>query len=58
MAFLELDGKCDMLLLLKFLQALQNCFRYEPYPGFHHTVKAMIEADINEWQAKKQNLLS
>lgn len=56
-----LDNLLQAFLLAPFfvlLEALQNCFRYEPYPGFHHTVKAMIEADINEWQAKKQNLLS
>lgn len=56
-----LDNLLQAFLLAPFfvlLEALQNCFGYEPYPGFHHTVKAKIEADITEWQNKKQNLLS
>ncbi|KAL8104666.1 hypothetical protein AgCh_028760 [Apium graveolens] len=56
-----LDNLLQAFLLAPFfvlLEALQNCFSYEPYRGFHHTVKAKIEADINEWQNKKQNLLS
>jgi len=39
------------------LEALQMQFGYEPYPGFHAIVQAKIEAEINEWQEKKQKLL-
>ncbi|KAE8023233.1 hypothetical protein FH972_008956 [Carpinus fangiana] len=39
------------------LEALQMFFGYEPYPGFHAIVQAKIEADINEWQEKKQTLI-
>ncbi|XVF03309.1 hypothetical protein REPUB_Repub04eG0250100 [Reevesia pubescens] len=45
--------------LLPFVpQALQTFFGYEPYPGFHAIVQAKIEAEINEWQEKKQKLIS
>ncbi|XP_059445530.1 2-hydroxy-palmitic acid dioxygenase mpo1-like [Corylus avellana] len=39
------------------LEALQMFFGYEPYPGFHAIVQAKIEAEINEWQEKKQKLI-
>lgn len=42
----------------KLLQALQTFFGYEPYSGFHATVQAKIEAEINEWQDQKQKLIS
>jgi hypothetical protein len=40
------------------LEALQTFFGYEPYPGFHAIVQAKVEAEINEWQGKKQKLIS
>lgn len=39
-------------------QALQSLFGYEPYPGFHSKVKATIDAEIKEWQEKKQKKIS
>ncbi|KAM7489237.1 hypothetical protein LguiB_026721 [Lonicera macranthoides] len=39
-------------------QALQMFFGFEPYPGFHASMKARIEADIKYWQdnkSKKKN---
>ena len=39
-------------------QALQTLFGYEPYPGFRSNVKAKVEAEISEWKANKQKLLS
>ncbi|GMJ05660.1 hypothetical protein like AT1G18720 [Hibiscus trionum] len=38
-------------------EALQTFFGYEPYPGFHASVQAKIETEINEWKEKKQKLL-
>ncbi|KAL4347193.1 hypothetical protein GQ457_17G015840 [Hibiscus cannabinus] len=38
-------------------EALQTFFGYEPYPGFHASVRAKIETEINEWKEKKQKLL-
>ncbi|XAR55983.1 hypothetical protein NMG60_11036249 [Bertholletia excelsa] len=38
--------------------ALQKVFAYEPYPGFHAAVRARIEAEINDWEDKKQKLIS
>ncbi|KAM7486245.1 hypothetical protein LguiA_002254 [Lonicera macranthoides] len=38
--------------------ALQMFFGFEPYPGFHASMKARIEADIKYWQdnkSKKKN---
>ncbi|RXH98381.1 hypothetical protein DVH24_010706 [Malus domestica] len=32
------------------LELLQSAFGYEPYPGFHKSVKAKIEANIKEWK--------
>jgi len=40
------------------MQVLQTLFGYEPYPRFNSTVKAKIEANINEWQESKQKLIS
>ncbi|KAG5240140.1 endoplasmic reticulum membrane protein [Salix suchowensis] len=40
------------------LEALQTSFGYEPYPGFHASVQAKIDADIKEWKEKKLKLLS
>lgn len=39
------------------LEVLQSAFGYEPYPGFHATVKEKIEADIKEWKVKSQKKL-
>ena len=27
---------------------------YEPYPGFHASVKAKVDANIKEWKESKQ----
>ncbi|KAM2606600.1 hypothetical protein TB2_035264 [Malus domestica] len=40
------------------LELLQSAFGYEPYPGFHKSVKAKIEANIKEWKVKNQKKLS
>jgi len=40
--------------MINVLQALQHFFGYEPYPGFHAKVKAMVDREIKEWQEKKQ----
>ncbi|KAK6249993.1 2-hydroxy-palmitic acid dioxygenase Mpo1-like - like 2 [Theobroma cacao] len=40
------------------LEVLQSFFGYEPSPGFHGRVKAKIEAEIKEWQDKKQKKVS
>ncbi|BFG28884.1 hypothetical protein CerSpe_151590 [Prunus speciosa] len=39
------------------LELLQSAFGYEPYPGFHASVRKQIEADIREWKAKNQKKL-
>ncbi|KAK9937655.1 hypothetical protein M0R45_014431 [Rubus argutus] len=39
-------------------EVLQSAFGYEPYPGFHATVKEKIEADIKEWKVKSQKTTS
>ncbi|PRQ30736.1 hypothetical protein RchiOBHm_Chr5g0027821 [Rosa chinensis] len=36
---------------------LQSTFGYEPYPGFHASVKEKIEADTKEWKVKNQKKL-
>ncbi|KAL7161360.1 hypothetical protein ACSBR2_041921 [Camellia fascicularis] len=40
-----------------FLEAL-SYFGYEPYPGFHASVKAKIDAEIAEWQENKAKKIS
>lgn len=40
------------------LEALHMSIGYEPYPGFHERVKERVEADIKEWQEKKQKKIS
>nr|TKS12652.1 putative endoplasmic reticulum membrane protein C16E8.02-like [Populus alba] len=40
------------------LEALQTSFGYEPYPGFHASVQAKIDADMKEWREKNLKLLS
>lgn len=52
-----LDNLVQAFLMAPFfvlLEALQEFFGYEPYPGFHAKVKAMIDAEIKEWKEKKQ----
>ncbi|KAI9170419.1 hypothetical protein LWI28_027665 [Acer negundo] len=52
-----LDNLVQAFLMAPFfvlLEALQTFFGYEPYPGFHETVQAKIEAEINEWKASKE----
>ncbi|GMY25957.1 uncharacterized endoplasmic reticulum membrane protein YGL010W-like [Fagus crenata] len=56
-----LDNLVQAFLMAPFfvlLEALQTFFGYEPYPGFHAIVQAKVEAEINEWQDKKQKLIS
>ncbi|KAJ8753352.1 hypothetical protein K2173_019751 [Erythroxylum novogranatense] len=36
------------------LEVLEKAFAYEPYPGFHESVKAKTQAEIKVWEAKKQ----
>ncbi|XP_021820622.1 uncharacterized endoplasmic reticulum membrane protein YGL010W isoform X1 [Prunus avium] len=40
------------------LEVLQTAFGYEPYPGFHASVKEKIDANLNEWHEKKQKKIS
>uniref|UniRef100_A0A7C9CKT8 Uncharacterized protein n=1 Tax=Opuntia streptacantha TaxID=393608 RepID=A0A7C9CKT8_OPUST len=52
-----LDNLVQAFLMAPFfvlLEALQHFFGYEPYPGFHAKVKAMVDREIKEWQEKKQ----
>ncbi|OIT25353.1 PREDICTED: uncharacterized endoplasmic reticulum membrane protein C16E8.02-like [Nicotiana attenuata] len=56
-----LDNLTQAFLMAPFfvlLEALQSLFDYEPYPGFHSKVKATIDAEIKEWQEKKQKKIS
>ncbi|KAK4350300.1 hypothetical protein RND71_029613 [Anisodus tanguticus] len=56
-----LDNLIQAFLMAPFfvlLEALQTLFGYEPYPGFHSKVKATIDAEIKEWQEKKQKKIS
>ncbi|EOY01872.1 hypothetical protein QUC31_013553 [Theobroma cacao] len=56
-----LDNLVQALIMAPFfvlLEALQTFFGYEPYLGFHAVVQTKIEAQINDWQEKKQNLIS
>ncbi|KAK4744489.1 hypothetical protein SAY87_010801 [Trapa incisa] len=40
------------------LEVLETFFKYEPYPGFRASVKQRIDAEIKEWQEKKQKKIS
>ncbi|PQP93127.1 putative endoplasmic reticulum membrane protein C16E8.02 [Prunus yedoensis var. nudiflora] len=40
------------------LEVLQTAFGYEPYPGFHASVKEKIDANLKEWHEKKQKKIS
>ncbi|CAK8536688.1 unnamed protein product [Lathyrus sativus] len=56
-----LDNLTQALIMAPFfvlLEILQTVFGYEPYPGFHSTVQAKVEANIEEWQERKQRLIS
>ncbi|XP_010258293.1 PREDICTED: uncharacterized endoplasmic reticulum membrane protein C16E8.02-like [Nelumbo nucifera] len=56
-----LDNLVQAFLMAPFfvlLEALQMSCAYEPYRGFHANVKAKIDAEIKEWQAKKQKKIS
>ncbi|KAJ4841043.1 hypothetical protein Tsubulata_009382 [Turnera subulata] len=51
-----LDNLIQAILTAPFfvlLELLQIFFGYEPYPGFHKSVKAKADAEIKEWQDKK-----
>ncbi|RDY05631.1 hypothetical protein CR513_10506 [Mucuna pruriens] len=52
-----LDNLVQAFLMAPFfvlLEVLQSCVGYEPYPGFKARVKTRIDADIKQWQDKKQ----
>ncbi|KAL3528403.1 hypothetical protein ACH5RR_007725 [Cinchona calisaya] len=55
-----LDNLTQAFLMAPFFVLLEALafFGYEPYPGFHTRVKARIDAEIKEWQEKKQKKLS
>ncbi|KAL9402167.1 hypothetical protein Peur_006016 [Populus x canadensis] len=56
-----LDNLIQAFIMAPFfvlLEALQTSFGYEPYPGFHASVQAKIDAEIKEWREKKLKLLS
>ncbi|XP_057952060.1 2-hydroxy-palmitic acid dioxygenase mpo1 [Malania oleifera] len=56
-----LDNLIQAFIMAPFfvlLEALQMFFGYEPYPGFHANVKAKIEAEVKEWQEKKDKKIS
>ncbi|KAG5035429.1 hypothetical protein AAZX31_04G152800 [Glycine max] len=51
-----LDNLAQAFLMAPFFVLLEvlQFVGYEPYPGFKTRVKARIDADIKQWQAKKQ----
>ncbi|KAJ4712937.1 hypothetical protein OWV82_015101 [Melia azedarach] len=56
-----LDNLVQAFLMAPFfvlLEVLQTVFGYEPYPGFQASVEAKIQAEIKEWQDKKQKKIS
>ncbi|KAF5477061.1 hypothetical protein F2P56_003740 [Juglans regia] len=56
-----LDNLVQAFLMAPFfvlLEVLQKFLGYEPYPGFRASVKAKIDADLKEWNSKKQKKLS
>nr|XP_034914776.1 LOW QUALITY PROTEIN: 2-hydroxy-palmitic acid dioxygenase MPO1-like [Populus alba] len=56
-----LDNLVQAFIMAPFfvlLEALQTSFGYEPYPGFHASVQAKIDADMKEWREKNLKLLS
>ncbi|KAL0416724.1 UNVERIFIED_CONTAM: hypothetical protein Slati_3504300 [Sesamum latifolium] len=53
----SLDNLAQAFLMAPYfvlLELLQSAFGYEPYPGFHASVKAKIDAEIKAWKDKKQ----
>ncbi|GFZ07728.1 ER membrane protein, putative [Actinidia rufa] len=51
-----LDNLVQAVLMAPFfvlLEALRSFFGYEPYPGFHASVKAKVNAEIKEWKDAK-----
>ncbi|BBH03968.1 Tetratricopeptide repeat-like superfamily protein [Prunus dulcis] len=56
-----LDNLVQAFLMAPFfvlLEVLQTAFGYEPYPGFHGSVKEKIDANLKEWCEKKQKKIS
>jgi uncharacterized membrane protein YGL010W len=56
-----LDNLLQAFLMAPFfvlLEVFQTFCGYEPYPGFHASVKAKVDANIEEWQSKKQKKIS
>ncbi|GAV85230.1 DUF962 domain-containing protein [Cephalotus follicularis] len=56
-----LDNLAQAFLMAPFfvlLEVLQTLSGYEPYPGFHASVQARIDAEIKEWQEKKHKKMS
>lgn len=56
-----LDNLAQAFLMAPFfvvLEILQSTIGYEPYPGFEKRVKERIDANIKEWQDKKQKKLT
>ncbi|KAK6117941.1 hypothetical protein DH2020_048304 [Rehmannia glutinosa] len=56
-----LDNLAQAFLMAPFfvlLEGLQSAFGYEPYPGFHDRVKAIIDAEIKAWKDNKQKKIS
>nr|XP_043638602.1 2-hydroxy-palmitic acid dioxygenase mpo1 [Erigeron canadensis] len=52
-----LDNLTQAFLMAPFfvlLETLQMVVSYEPYPGFHASVKAKVDANIEEWKESKQ----
>lgn len=52
-----LDNLAQAFLMAPYfvlLEVLQSFFGYEPYPGFHASVKRKIDANITAWKEKKQ----
>ncbi|CAB4281027.1 unnamed protein product [Prunus armeniaca] len=56
-----LDNLVQAFLMAPFfvlLEVLQTAFGYEPYPGFHASVKEKIDANLKEWREKKEKKIS
>ncbi|KAL8098112.1 2-hydroxy-palmitic acid dioxygenase mpo1-like [Apium graveolens] len=55
-----LDNLMQAFLMAPFFVLLEvlMLFHYEPYPGFHKSVEARIDAEIKEWQDEKKKKTS
>nr|XP_043624932.1 2-hydroxy-palmitic acid dioxygenase MPO1-like isoform X2 [Erigeron canadensis] len=56
-----LDNILQAFLMAPFFvlfEALQILFGYEPYPGFHARVTAIVDAETEDWRNKKGKLLT